>query len=133
MKYILFLFLFCIATPMISQTKLINHKSHSGTNQTFNPQTVEGNFGLPPTLRTEINKNEKSKYKLFRERQHISGKIVYLLYGKKKLQEKNSNSMTDTKLLLRLELGGEDSKEFEEQMKKMIIKKLKEYRRKEKS
>jgi len=130
MKYLLFLFLVCVGTPLIGQTKLISHKSHSGTNATFNPQEIEGNFGLPPIIRTEINKNEKSQYKLLNLEHTLGNRIEFMLI--KRPKSGSGKEKIDT-ILIRVNLSGDDSKEIEKLTKKMMVKKLKEYRKKEKS
>ena len=135
MKNITVLILICFATSSIAQTKLINHKSHSGTSKTFNPHSSEGNFGLPNHFFKEIKKNLKSKYKLIRK-DYLSGEGMseYILFIKSSTDSVNIDNHigANDNLLARVELISKDSKEMADKIEELLIQKLEEYRKEEK-
>lgn len=132
MKYIAFFVLFLISFTLTAQTKLINHKSHSGTNQTFNPHVSEGNFGVPPVRTFEIQKDDKSRYKLIKTSK--SGQIIttFLLFKQDEKDKKTSTYLGLGQILLQIQISGDDTDDFAKTMKEMLIKKLKNYRKNEK-
>lgn len=131
-KNVVFLLMFSVAFTMTGQTKLINHKSHSGTHQTFNPHSSEGNFGVAPVSFKEIHKDSTSKYKLLYSKKNSLNKIVYTLFKQTKISTETPSNVNNDTLILEVELSGNDSREFAKLMKKMMIRKLKAYRKNEK-
>ncbi len=129
MKHILYLFFFFFTYFGFAQTKLINHKSHSGTNKTFNPHKVEGNFGLPDYLFIEtILEDKKSKYLLTRKKAYSNKDLIYVLETKQKKETYSSEntiaSVTITKK--------NQEENFIKSVEALLIKKLKELRKAEK-
>lgn len=135
MKHILLLFLLCIGTSAMAQTKLIHHKSHSGTNATFNPHTTEGNFGLPDYFSKELKKNKKSTYKLIR-RDYNMGKlsVEYILYKKESTDTKNTsiNGNKNDIVLAKVALSTLPNSTVTKEIEKLMLQELEKYRSEEK-
>lgn len=137
MKQIIFLLFLLFAVTGMAQTKLINHKSHSGTNETFNTSISQGNFGLPDFSMTEIQENSSSRYKLLLQ-SFTSGERtkIYILFDEGNTENPTTNTInyagTVGEVLVKIELIAKDSKEIKEQVEEMLIKKLTELRSKEK-
>lgn len=131
MKYIALVVLICFSVTSIAQTKLINHKSHSGTSKTFNTHTTEGNFGLPEYFLTEIRKNKKSQYKLILK-DYTSGErmIEYILFKQATTKTTSSDFNKNDDLLIRVELLKE-SREIVDEMQQLLVKKLEKFRKEE--
>ncbi len=127
MKKSLFIILLFFTYYSKAQTKLINHKSHSGTNKTFNPHKVEGNFGLFP-IKTEILKNKISKYSLIKKMgPTMHGQVLYILHKKNDLKDIN----TVFKSIISISNVDSDTV-FNKKIETLLIEKLKKYREIEK-
>ncbi len=149
MRHIIYIFFFFLIHSSLAQTKLINHKSHSGTNKTFNPHIVNGNFGEVSIKEIEILKNKKSNYSLTRAERF--GTLIYVL--KKILIKKNKKSLDyfdiiiikpsnqnekfiqslekklTKKLYVHIEIEQTlENKKFIKSLERLIIKRLKEFR-----
>ncbi len=131
MKHILSIFFFFLVHVSFTQTKLINHKSHSGTNKTFSPHKVNGNFGLPDYLFVEVLlENKKSNYILTRKKTYTSRILIYTLEKKTK-GEKKPYPFENTIASVNISKENQDE-EFIISIEKLLIKKLKALRKTEK-
>ena len=125
MKYIYILFIF-ISSSAISQTALIRHKSHNGTNKTFKPTTIKDNFGEVVIIR-EYEEDKTSSYKLILE---ASGNdTIFTLFQTKNKDLERSMCMTDDRVLQTIKINDPD---LVVKTKAFLIEILKDYRKQEK-
>lgn len=120
-KYIVILFLF-ISSTAISQTELIRHKSHSGTNKTFIPTTNKDNFGEIVIIR-EYKKDTSSSYKL------ISNGSTFILFKTNDKALDDAVCMLNDEVLQTVEIN---DPELIVKTKEFLIGLLKDYRKEEK-
>jgi len=104
MKYIYILFIF-ISSTAISQTALIRHKSHSGTNKTFKPTTIKDNFG-EVVINLEYEEDKTSTYKLISE--GFGRGTTFVLFQTKNKALERSMCMTDDRVLQTIEINDAD-------------------------
>lgn len=112
-----------------AQTRLINHKSHSGTNKTFTPKTV-GNFGLS-YVDGELDKKENSNYKLVFNSMNYNSYTYYLFYTERKDNRLNNVCLAGDKIIETVEISVSDE-DYEKTIKRLKIK-LKKLRKTEKN
>lgn len=127
MKGLLFICALLFVNISIAQTKLIRHKSHSGTNKNFNPDKVNGNFGLPDYLFNEvILEDKKSDYILTRKKTYTSHLLIYLLERKSK---KKNDIQPLSNTIISININKENQEiEFIKSVEKLLVRKLKDLR-----
>lgn len=109
-----------------AQTELIRHKSHSGTNKTFNPNKLNGNFGLRVS-EGEIREDKSSSYKLLYS--HIGSSYTYYLFYTEREDMKLNVCLEKDKVLETVKVSAYDDTDATE---KRLTQKLLKLRKKEK-
>ena len=128
MKNIILIFSLLLTSLSFSQTKLINHKSHSGTNLNFNPKKIDGNFGLFP-ITEEIEKNDNSSYKLVSRFGPGQNGVAFTLFKTENKTLKKTMCMSSDTVIENIRIS--DNSELQEDIQSLLIKRLKKLRSKE--
>lgn len=125
MKY-LFLVLVLTSSLSMAQTDLINHKSHSGTNKTFVPNTTKSNFG-EVTINKEYKRDTSSSYKLVRDFSVLGGGGTnFILFKTKNKVSYRSMCMIDDEVLVTININDAS---LIETMKATLVEQLMAYRK----
>jgi len=110
----------------MAQTKLINHKSHSGTNTTFIPNELDGNFGIVE-FTIEYERDSSSIYKLVSQTK--GNEIMFVLFKTKNKSLEKTMCMKDDEVIEKVTMS---NGRLYEKIQALLIDQLKMYRIKEK-
>lgn len=126
MKLVIFISLLLTVNYSFSQTKLINHKSHSGTVQNFNALKTNGNFGLVE-FNKELEKNAFSTYKLVLSRGPYGMK--YTLFITENKDMKKTMCLANDTIIQTVIIQDTPSKKLKNTIENVLIDELRKYRK----